>query len=807
MTTASHSGAGAGQATPRLNATLNRLGSRLRRGVWLYGIGTVVGCAALWLLFMYGADRILKLPVAIRLMHLTALALGTAWLISRTLLAHRRRIPNRAGLAMLAQNALPDGVERDDRFVSALELQGTVAADSPAASYIARVTASAEAAAGNVDFGRILDGVGPLKRLGLGAAALATTGAVLAANPEMTRIFAARMVGQNVSWPRETTLIVDVPADSGGLDIDRSSPDVIVVRAARGSDVPIIAKVEGVEPELVTLNFESGAVFDIGPTSPRTFRTRLPSVQEDMVVTLTGGDDRRGVPRIEIKVLQPPDLTGLAFVVEPPAYSGLPGRLEEDTTVSVLEGSVVTVHILTDPANATGIAKTFPDNESIALAALPYPIPPADPEGALEGSVGGDDKGAAGLPMGLGFRNVAKESLRFQFQLQDPSGLKNPDPALFGIEVVPDRAPDLVMLDPGRADLEVVATGAVPVRLLAKDDFGVATMGLTLFNGQSEAVLQNIDLEATYVVTDAADGNARSDRRSSRVQSQKLGAHLVEIASLFPANETPAAATIVLQARGSDARVPSPNETLGAPIRLRLVSAEEFLRRQRDGLGRASADVTVASSRLDKSVVTLETYSAAVTGDGAEAPDPARMVGAINDARRIQGDLEAVARDLSAIASSMIYSRLDGRSSALEARLFELTSSSADRAFQGAAWRTLSDELRGGRLGQPERAGDLVRVVSLALVAAMDRAGAWIESLEGVRAAEGLDASRVALAVATTRTMELQLAIEELGIELNEWDSMQSIQALAREILSGHKNLTERTRRQAQSQTEPEPGK
>lgn len=805
MTTASHSGAraGAGQATPRLNAILNRLGSRLRRGVWLHGVGTVVGCAALWLLFMYGADRILKLPVIIRLMHLAALALGTAWLVSRTYLAHRRRIPDRAGLAMMAQKALPDDVVRDDRFVSALELQGTVAADSPAAEFIARVTASAEDAAGKVDFGRILDGVGPVKRLAMGAVALAGTGAVLAANPEMTRIFAARMVGQDVSWPRETTLIVDVPADSGGLDVDRSAPDVIVVRAARGSDVPILATAEGVMPDLVTLTFDSGKVVDLGPSGPNTFRTRLPSVQDNMVLRLTGGDDRRGVPRIEIQVLQPPDLTGLAFAVEPPAYSGLPARLEEDTTVSVLEGSVVTVHILTDPADATGTAKTFPDNQSIALSALPYPIVRA----VSEGSVDGAKDGAAAAPMGLGFREVAKESLRFQFQLQDPSGLKNPDPALFGIEVVPDRAPDLVMLDPGRADLEVVATGAVPVRLLAKDDFGVASMGLTLSDGQSEAVLKSIVLEATDVVAEPGDGPDRSQRRSSRVRSQKLGAHLVEIAQLFPENETPAAATIVLQARGSDARVPSPNETVGAPIRLRLVSADEFLRRQRDGLGRASADVTMVNSRLDKSVVTLETYSAAMSGDGAEAPDRARMVGTINDARRIQGDLEAVARDLSAIASSMIYSRLDGRSGALEARLFELTSGSADRAFQGAAWRTLSDELRGGQLGQPERAGDLVRVVSLALVAAMDRAGAWIESLEGVRAAEGLDANRAALGLATERITELQLAIEQLGIELNEWDSMQSIQALAREILSGHKNLTERTRKQAQSQTETEPGK
>ena len=46
-------------ATPRLDAVLRRLDGSLRRSIWLYGLGTAVAGAALWLLFMYGADRLL----------------------------------------------------------------------------------------------------------------------------------------------------------------------------------------------------------------------------------------------------------------------------------------------------------------------------------------------------------------------------------------------------------------------------------------------------------------------------------------------------------------------------------------------------------------------------------------------------------------------------------------------------------------------------------------------------------------------------------------------------------------------------
>ena len=47
-------------ATPRLDAVLGRLEGSLRRSIWLYGLGTAVAGAALWLLFMYGADRLLQ---------------------------------------------------------------------------------------------------------------------------------------------------------------------------------------------------------------------------------------------------------------------------------------------------------------------------------------------------------------------------------------------------------------------------------------------------------------------------------------------------------------------------------------------------------------------------------------------------------------------------------------------------------------------------------------------------------------------------------------------------------------------------
>ena len=776
--------------TPRLEALLGRLERALVRNVWLYGLGTVVAAGAAWLLFMYLSDRLLKLPAPIRWIHLLVLVGGVVFLCLRTIVRHRRRVPDRVGLAMLAQSTLPDDIPRDDRFVSAMQLSRSTAPDAANAGLVRRVAMSAEEVAPRADLGRVTDPRTPRTRMLLGGFALVVTSAALAQNPAMARIFGQRMLGANVAWPRATTLEVEVPSADGALDV-QATDDVIRVRAARGSDIPIFVNAIGKVPDVVTFEFESGAVIDVGASGPASFRTVLPSVQEDSAVTVTGGDDDRGIPRIEIEVLQPPDLADLRFIVEPPAYSGLPRRSERGTSVDVLAGSEVTVHIATDPPDATGVARTFPEGDEIELAKAQFPAEPS--EAALESSPGAVDDAAEenALPpvAGLSFTRTPQSPLRFRFELTDSSGLSNPDPALFGIEVMPDRAPELVMLDPGRADIETIAGGAVPLRVLARDDFGVAAITLRLSSlGGDEPVEEPASLE----LRDALD-------ESDSTGSSKLASRLIEIADLGSDVPLAEGTVIELQTEATDVREPEPNTTTSIPTRIRVVGADEFLRRQRDALARAAEDVTSIGNEVDRAAIEVNSFVLSVSGDDAEAPTRSNVQGVINDARRAQGDLEAMTRDLSSIASSMIYSRLDDRSRALEARLFELTGDSAQRTFQVDAWRTIASELQAGRLGTPDRAGDLVRVVALGLEASGERAGAWVATLEALRDADSLDDSKRRLAEVTTAQAELQAAIESLALQLGEWDSLQSIQALARDILNGQRNLVERTRKDAES--------
>ncbi|MFT6832638.1 MAG: hypothetical protein ACJAZN_002816, partial [Planctomycetota bacterium] len=668
-----------GAATPGLDRLLGRLRSTLKRNIWLNGLGTALAAAALWLTFMYAADRMLKLPAAIRIIHLIVLVGGTVWILRRTLFQHARRVPGRSGLAMLAQRALPDDVPHDDRFVSAIQLRETVAAESVSAPLVQRVAREAEEFVPKVDLSRVTDARGPLGRVAAAAIGMGVAAGALSYQPAMASIFGQRLLGQNVAWPRLTTLTVDVPEGASGLDVQRPSVDVIRVRAARGSDVPLVVFAEGTVPELVTLKFESGAAIDLSASGTDTFRTVLPSVQENISVRAFGGDDQRGAQTIEVVVLQPPDLASLAFVIEPPAYSGLPVRTEQDTAISVLAGSRVSVIALTDPANATGIARTFPDDEEIQLIRVPFPLAQVSQNGQPASA----SEAEGPPPTGLGFDRTVQESLRFRFELTDDTGLSNPDPALFGIAVVPDRRPELVTLEPGRAEIETIAGGALPLRVLVRDDFGLGAFRYEIRGIQTDEILTSTELPL-----DDVSGALESQGRE--VRAAGLANTLLEVNDLRPDGPMEDGQVVTLQTFVLDGRVPEPNETRSAPVRVRVVSADEFLRRQRDGLGRAAEDVGQVDSRLSTSLTRMNEFTMAMDGDEAEAPAPSDITGLVNDARRIQGDLTAVGRELSALASSMIYARMDDRAGALESRLFELTSSSTERSFQADVWTTLS---------------------------------------------------------------------------------------------------------------------
>lgn len=756
--------------SPRLDALLGRLKRGLVRGVMLHGVGTVAAAAAGWLLFAALADYFLHLPLAIRVLHgLVAIALPI-YLVRRSLLTPLGRIPGREGLALLLERNQKDS---EDLLVSAVELPPRFA-DTPARPLVERVVARAEERAANLDPRVALDPRGPRKRALAGTLLSVTLAGLAMAQPALAAIFLERLIGGSARWPQLTYLTLEVSAAGDGVQVEEQD-DLLLVRAARGSDIPVLVRAEGKIPRRVTVHFADGPEVSIqGGGSSGLFRTLLRSVQEDTSFQITGGDDDRRLQTVQVIVLQPPDVGGVAWSVTPPTYSGLEPFVTHAPDVEVLQGSQVTVHLLPDPPEASGFAHLFPGDTRSELTPLDFP--PTSPGGAAR--------------PGLGFELEAELSMRVSFELTDDTGLPNPDPGLFALTVVEDRRPEVLLLAPGRADLDVVLGGALPLRVRVEDDFGVACLAwdVRLVTSPDEAVSSGELDRQPITDTESAYSSARV---------QEMAVAMLEVDALGGGAPVTEGLQFYLQVLADDVREPAPNQTPSAPVRVRVVSGEEYLRNLQEQLARAGE----SARRVYELAQERETLHRDLLSAGAgEEPDEGYgdLSPMLHGLRRVQGDARALARDLAFLAEGMLYSRLDPRGAALLGFLDRELALENDRSFHAAPWIRLSGAHASGQLGQADLAGTLVEIVGLGLAVSETHLNDAADALTRAAEAQSPADARVELALAVAAQAQARITLDELRVKLGEWDNFQSVLTLTRDIIERQKLLIQRTKQIAE---------
>ena len=753
-------------ATPRLDQALNRLGSGMRGLVWQHGLGSILFAAGLWLAFAYLADRTLHLPTALRVLH-GALLLGIPlFLLRREVILALRRIPDRHGLAMLLERG-HEGA--DDRLVSALSLR-EISTQDPARPLVEALVHEAEELASTLDTGRALDPRGPRKRLGLGLLTATLASALLLSNPALGAIFLRRAIGQDVAWPRRTNLSVELSLPVG-VEVDASTPGILRARIARGSDVTLLVSAEGEVPDAITLNFANGTRSVVRTAGAKSVRPSLRNMQNSEQLWITGGDDERGLPRIELEVLEPPDISELAFIVTPPGYSGLERTVVLGTEVRALAGSRIDVLIRPGPPGATGVLRVLGEEGTIELTPRPWSLPGEAPQGPA-----------------LGCSLDVEVERYFQVELVDERGLSNPDPGTYALAVIPDRKPEVILLAPGSNEWSVVQGGAIPLRVRAEDDFHVDHMSFDVRDSQNleEALLEE---ELTFQDTAPLDGNFMDS------QHLVLAHELLELTQIAGAEVEPGWSA-VLQVVARDSHPSPDHQAMSAPVTLRCVSGDDFLRKVKDGLARAGED----AARLLHETRNLRTragqlMSALETGEVATDQEIGSL---LNSTRRLQGDTRGIGRDLSGLAEGLVYSRLDERAGPLLTALHKALGAQAARTFDPVPWRDVAQQLSAGRLGTPELAGELLTLVDLALGISEDSADQAAASLTEARTAHDPIAAQAAVARGIEALDLALVALEALTTRLGEWDNFQSVLTLTKDLLNRQKNLTERTKKFAE---------
>lgn len=818
-----------------LDRVLERLRGRLTRLVWTHGIATVLGATAAVLLLGFLVDWGLHVPRGVRWFHLACLVALPVWLALRALVRPLRARPDRTACAVLVERAHP---ELQELLVTAAEIRSGAhrVTDLEVAE---RLVADAERRASELDLSRALDPRGPRLRFLLGALSTTLCAGVLVGGGESTRIFFSRLLGGDAEWPKRTHLTIEIP--SAGTVSSQAGPpgEPLEIRVARGADVPVVVRAEGTVPDEVTLHLSGGQPAVLAPSGGGLFRTLLRSVQEDLSMYATGGDDQDEEPSVHLVVLRPPDIVGLALEIEPPAYSGLGPRTTAGGDAEVLAGTRIVVHVLPDPPDATGKVRLLPEDRSLDL--VPAPFPRLDREDSVQaakdaGTRATEDSGAqpakdaarGAAAAGLAFSLVPEKTLRYRIELIDASRLSNPEPGLYAITVVEDRPPEVEILAPGRGDYDTVPSGSLCLRARARDDFGVVSMSLSAAPIGAAGDLQTLSLELPWTIvpreesaeserrteTDREKGaesagaspaavegerpaprSATSSLRSGRTfRSTARARARLDVAALAGSADVAPGSQIELTVIATDNHQPAANEGKSAALHVRVVSPDEYLRRLQDRLGRARSTAAALSElqrgklrRTEEMLAGLESDELLATDSGDE------IFTATTGERRVEGDARSLARELCSALEGVLYARIDDRAGPLLEKIDGLLAES-DRTFDPALWRQASIDERAAS-GPPGGLADrLLAIAGIALEVSEIEAPKATAAL--ARAQQTKDLARVhsELAAASDAQKAVVERIEKLLEMLAEWDNYQSVLSLTHDILNGQKNLKERTK-------------
>ncbi len=452
-----------------LHRKLARLRSRLRRLIIIAGVSRTLVILVAVLAVALGLDWLLRLETPGRAV---LLALG-AGLVLTTLWRHLIA-PLRVGLAderlaLLLERRFPD---LRDRLISTVQFARIPDASPLSASMVERLTQDTLEQTAAVDFQEATTSR-PVAWWAVAAGAeLVLASAYVLTFPATAAIFAARFFNpaSSAQWPRRTQLTVraydkaghPLAPEGNRLFVPKGEDLRVVVRAARFSGKLWRA------PDRVAVHYEfagggSGRRF-VSEDAEATYTTYFTTVTDGFSFYATGDDARTAT--YEVQVRNRPRIESIRITVQAPAYTGEPQRILTDGSGSItaLAGSQALITITTNKPIAAE-----PGSASIVLSdgsRVPMTFVEEQPT-HLRGTV-----------------TLEARHKHYAIALTDTDGLTNSPASTYRLNVQGDREPVVTLPEPGRSK-RITAKATVPIRLVARDDYGVVKSRLLFRRGES----------------------------------------------------------------------------------------------------------------------------------------------------------------------------------------------------------------------------------------------------------------------------------------------------------------------------------
>ena len=440
-----------------LQHKLRALRGHLRRLILLAGASRVVLVVAAVLAASLMLDWMVKLETPGRAVLLAAAGVLTLYALWRFLVVPLRVRLGDEELAIALERRFP---ELQDRLISTVQFARAPDTGPLSQAMVAQLQRDTLSQTQPLEFQAVAT-ARPTAAWAVGAALTLVVASLYTLwFPTTAAIFAARFFDpfSAIEWPRHTQLTVlahDKDNHPLALDGDRifvpKGEDLhLTVRAARHS-----GKLWH-PPSRVSVRYR----FDAGGSGRRnvpmsshaTYITAFPTVTESFVFDVAGGDDTTRPLRVQVR--NRPRIEDIRVTLRAPDYAGEPEHVQPDGRGGIvgLAGSVATIAVTTNKsiAAAPGSARILVDGKPVADMAFA-----GDQPTRLTGS----------------FR-LETGHKQYAVALVDTLGLANSPPTSYRLDVRPDRAPVVQLPQPG-GSRKVTPKAVVPLRVVAKDDYGV----------------------------------------------------------------------------------------------------------------------------------------------------------------------------------------------------------------------------------------------------------------------------------------------------------------------------------------------
>lgn len=502
---------------------LGRVRQRLHRFYLLSGLTRVCVAALLALFFSFALDYLLQLPWGVRALFLASGLSGLVVVCVRWVLTPVAQVVSDNELASLVEECNP---ELKQALITAVQLShpGSEGARYVSQSLVETVVEDVERQARGASFARVFK-LGGLRRYLAALGGLLLIAVVGVANsPHLFAVWARRdLLLLDTSWPQSTDLELD-PSTPLVVAIGDDLPVAVRLLKGRPNTVTVERTVAGRTSRSRSMDFRESNSWDvfvaeIGPESSEVeqvlntlglqrersgrvaygvsaqeaeklktsleaagatarmksydvFHHEFKNVSEPFSFFVRGGDDSVGPVTIEVRLQPRIDMRSVRIRYDYPAYTGREAedeRPQRHANVKVPVGTRVSYRMSTNIPVRRVIFVLYQHEEG-----RPPREKPADEQTIREDVAIQEAESPAGKTV-TAFSGTfeVERSGYYYFELIDESGFQSDRPQKFRVQAIPDRKPQVRIVEPQRITEDVSVDALVPVKVVLNDDYGI----------------------------------------------------------------------------------------------------------------------------------------------------------------------------------------------------------------------------------------------------------------------------------------------------------------------------------------------